>query len=76
MYYIAADHVAWDYAPDGRNDITGEPFDDVAGVFTAPGPTGSGPPTSSPLYREYTDGSFTHLSRGRRRGSTWASSAR
>src|SRR4051794_34025712 len=38
VYYIAADHVQWNYAPDGSNDITGKPFDDVASVFTAAGP--------------------------------------
>jgi hypothetical protein len=32
-YYIAADQVAWDYAPLGRNAITGEPFDEVAGAI-------------------------------------------
>src|SRR4029077_4891212 len=26
-YYISADKVVWDYAPDGRNEITGKPFD-------------------------------------------------
>ena len=25
-YYIAADEVAWDYAPSGINEISGEPF--------------------------------------------------
>jgi len=27
-YYIAADKVCWDYAPQGRNLITGQRFDD------------------------------------------------
>jgi len=57
-YYIAADHVAWNYAPDGRNDITGEPFDDVAGTFTAPGPDRIGTVYTKSLYQEYTDASF------------------
>ena len=36
-YYISADEVVWDYAPDGRNDITGEPFDDVANTYVKNG---------------------------------------
>ena len=27
-YYIAADEVLWDYAPDDRNDIAGRPWND------------------------------------------------
>src|SRR5450432_3459295 len=38
VYYIAADEVAWDYAPSGKNLITGQPFDDVANVFVQAGP--------------------------------------
>ena len=37
-YYIAADEVAWDYAPSGINQITGEPFDEDANVFVAERP--------------------------------------
>ena len=29
-YFIAADEVVWDYAPLGINNITGQPFDEVA----------------------------------------------
>ena len=32
-YYIAADQVDWNYAPDGTNDITGQPFDEVADTY-------------------------------------------
>ncbi len=32
-YYIAADEVAWDFAPTGRHHITGQPFDAAAKVF-------------------------------------------
>jgi hephaestin len=60
-YYIAADHVAWNYAPDGHNDITGQPFDDVAGVFTDAGPNRIGTVYTKSLYREYTDASFRTL---------------
>ncbi len=37
-FYIAADEVAWDYAPLGYNAVTGQPFDDVANVFVQSGP--------------------------------------
>src|ERR1044071_4372097 len=37
-YFIAADEVQWDYAPSGKNLITGKPFDDVANVFVQAGP--------------------------------------
>jgi hephaestin len=60
-YYIAADHVRWNYAPDGRNDITGLPFDAVARTFTAAGPDRIGSVYLKSLYREYTDASFTTL---------------
>ena len=36
-YYIAADEVTWDYAPAGRDLITGKPFDARASMWTVPG---------------------------------------
>jgi hypothetical protein len=38
VYYVAADKVRWDYAPQGRNLITGQQFDDQANVFVKTGP--------------------------------------
>jgi hypothetical protein len=38
VVYLAADKVRWDYAPQGRNLITGQPFDDQADVFVKSGP--------------------------------------
>jgi FtsP/CotA-like multicopper oxidase with cupredoxin domain len=61
VYYIAADEVRWNYAPDGKNDITGEPFDDTAAVFTKRGPLRIGSTYIKALYRPYTDATFTHL---------------
>jgi len=58
-YYIAADEVAWDYAPSGRNEITGEPFDDEAAPYVEPGPERIGSVYRKALYREYTDATFT-----------------
>jgi manganese oxidase len=58
-YYIAADDVVWDYAPTGINQITGQPFDDVANVFVANGPDRIGKKYIKALYREYTDATFS-----------------
>jgi FtsP/CotA-like multicopper oxidase with cupredoxin domain len=60
-YYIAADSVLWNYAPTGRNLITGKPFDDVASVFTVAGPNRIGSTYRKSVYREYTDATFTTL---------------
>jgi manganese oxidase len=58
-YYIAADKVRWDYAPAGRNLITGKPFDETANVFVKRGPGRIGRVYLKARYRQYTDGSFT-----------------
>jgi FtsP/CotA-like multicopper oxidase with cupredoxin domain len=60
-YYIAADQVAWDYAPSGKNQITGKPFDDVANVFVKNGPDRIGHVYLKSQYRQYTDATFKHL---------------
>jgi FtsP/CotA-like multicopper oxidase with cupredoxin domain len=60
-YYIAADSVRWNYAPHGRNDITGQAWDAAAAVFTQPGPDRIGTTYVKSLYREYTDGTFHTL---------------
>src|SRR6266511_181554 len=60
-YYLAADEVAWDYAPSGINQITGQPFDEEAGVFVARGRDRIGKVYRKALYREYTDGTFATL---------------
>ena len=58
-YFIAADEVSWDYAPSGINQITGQPFDEVANVFVQNGPEQIGKVYLKAQYREYTDSSFT-----------------
>jgi hypothetical protein len=57
-YYIAADEVVWDYAPDGRNDITGQPFDDVADTYVRSAPGRIGSKYVKCLYRGYADATF------------------
>jgi hephaestin len=60
-YYIGADEVKWNYAPDGKNDITGQPWDDVSSTYTVAGPSRIGSTYLKSLYREYTDATFTTL---------------
>src|SRR3954462_4805781 len=60
-YYIAADEVNWDYAPQGKNMITGQPFGDEENVFVQNGLSRIGSTYRKALYREYTDASFTTL---------------
>ena len=61
VYYIAADEVAWDYAPSGQNEITGAPFTDAENVFVEQGPSRIGHVYTKAQYREYTDETFTTL---------------
>jgi FtsP/CotA-like multicopper oxidase with cupredoxin domain len=68
-YYIAADEVAWDYAPSGLNQITGEPFGEEENVFVAGGRDRIGKVYLKALYREYTDDSFATL---KDRPAAWA----
>lgn len=58
-YFISADQVVWDYAPDGRNDGTGRPFDETADTYVKGGPGRIGSKYLKCLYCGYTDGSFT-----------------
>ena len=58
-YFIAADVVDWDYAPSGKNLITGEAFDDTAKVFTQHGADRIGTTYRKSVYHGYTDSTFT-----------------
>jgi FtsP/CotA-like multicopper oxidase with cupredoxin domain len=60
-YYIRADEVAWNYAPTGRNQITGQPFGDQENTYVARGPGRIGATYLKCLYRQYTNASFTTL---------------
>jgi hephaestin len=60
-YYISADQVVWDYAPKGRNEITGRPFDRIADTYVKSGRGRIGSRYLKCLYRGYTDATFTHL---------------
>lgn len=61
VYYIAADEVVWDYAPSGKNMITGAPFNPFQQLFTVRGPQQIGSKSKKALFREYTDGTFRTL---------------
>jgi manganese oxidase len=59
-YYIAADPIHWNYAPTGRNLITGRPFGPEEGTFVKGAPNRVGRVYWKGLYRLYTDGTFKH----------------
>jgi len=60
-YYVAADEVEWDYAPDGINKMMGMKFDGYAATFMQRGPHSIGKVYRKAIYREYTDATFTQL---------------
>src|SRR3954467_9148326 len=60
-YYVAADEVAWDYAPSGSNKITGQPFGDTENVFMQNGPDRIGRVYRKAVYRESPDAPSTGL---------------
>lgn len=61
VYYVAADEVNWDYAPTGRDEAMGHPFDALQKVYTESGPHQIGRVYKKAIYREYTDETFTVL---------------
>ena len=58
-YYVAVEEIAWDYAPAGRDETMGRPFDAGDSLFVTPGPTRIGRVYRKAVYREYTDSTFT-----------------
>ena len=60
-YYVAAEEVVWDYAPSGKDEISGQPFDAISRPFMEAGPRTIGRKYLKALYREYTDSTFTTL---------------
>ena len=60
-HYIAADSVAWNYAPAGKNLISGAAFTDDENVFVGRRPGRIGSVYTKSMYREYTDSTFTKL---------------
>jgi FtsP/CotA-like multicopper oxidase with cupredoxin domain len=60
-YYVAADEVEWNYAPDGINKMMGMKFSGYPNVFFEQGPHRIGPVYRKAVYREYTDETFSKL---------------
>ena len=61
VYYVAADEVDWDYAPTGRDEAMGHPFDELQKGYTESGPHQIGRICKKAIYREYTDDTFATL---------------
>lgn len=65
IYYLAAEELAWDYAPAGSDLMMGMPFNDDQKVFVERGPEAIGRVYKKVVYRAYTDKSFsTKVDRG------------
>jgi FtsP/CotA-like multicopper oxidase with cupredoxin domain len=60
-YFVAADEVVWDYAPSGRNQISGEPYNEFERFVAVPGRGVIGNKYKKTIYREYTDATFATL---------------
>ncbi|HKP19737.1 MAG TPA: multicopper oxidase domain-containing protein [Gaiellaceae bacterium] len=60
MYYISAEKVVWDYAPSGRNGVTGSAVEQTAEKYVVPGPGRVGSRYAKCVYRAYTDDTFRH----------------
>jgi manganese oxidase len=60
-YYVAAEEVDWDYAPDGINKMMNMKFDGYAATFMQRGAHSIGKVYRKAIYREYTDATFTKL---------------
>jgi FtsP/CotA-like multicopper oxidase with cupredoxin domain len=68
IYYIAADQVVWNYAPAGKDQMMGMPFEGLSKLFAEPGPHRLGSVVHKAMFREYTDDSFKTL---KPRGPNW-----
>lgn len=60
-YYIAADEVDWNYMPGGRDNMMGMEPQGYAKLFGQRTQHSLGSIYRKAIYREYTDGTFTHL---------------
>jgi len=67
-YFVAADEVEWNYAPQGMDKMMNMKFMGYSKVFTEKGEHRIGTTYLKALYREYTDDTFTKL---KPRGPEW-----
>jgi manganese oxidase len=58
-YYVAAVELNWDYAPSGRNEAMGMPFDEDEIPYVEPAAHQIGRIYKKAAYREFTDETFT-----------------
>lgn len=58
-YYIQAQEIDWQYAPNEKNEISGSTFTPEEALFAEEGPWGTGKSYKKCVYREYTDGTFS-----------------
>ena len=64
-YYLAAEELAWDYAPADSNVIAGRAYDDIDKFSVARGPVRIGHIYKKAVYKGYTDSTFTtEITRG------------
>ncbi len=67
-FYLAVEEIEWDYAPSGKNLLTGKPFNQEESVFTANSDRFIGHHYRKAIYRQYTDASFKRI---KPRASRW-----
>lgn len=60
-YYVAADEINWNYMPGGQDGMMGMNPDGYAKLFAQRGAHALGSTYRKAVYREYTDGTFSHL---------------
>jgi hypothetical protein len=60
-YYVAADEIEWNYAPSGKDQMMGMPFEGLSKYYAEAGPHRLGRIVRKAIFREYTDNSFTTL---------------
>ncbi len=58
-YYVAAEEVEWDYAPEGQELMMGHPFTEDQNVFVEPSDSRIGSIYHKVRYTAYTDDSYT-----------------
>ncbi|KAK2879654.1 ferroxidase HEPHL1 isoform X1 [Channa argus] len=63
VYYVGIIEDFWDYAPSGKNLLNGQEIesDEHASLFLEKGPHRIGRVYKKAMFRQYTDGSYTHL---------------
>ncbi|NRA82745.1 MAG: multicopper oxidase domain-containing protein [Gammaproteobacteria bacterium] len=61
LYYVAADEVEWDYAPQHRNLMMNMPLSDEQQLFVKTSANTIGSKYKKAIYRQYTDATFTQL---------------